>query len=276
MGKIVTPESIMDKSTKLEYITDRIEIIKLRFALLVRTLQLLKAEMGEQYVLDVIQEWFNPSFAADFSGFMDYLQGELQFLEKVNIGGEFLPDADMERIRQIANIRLNHDNHFLFLLSETDLENLLIRRGTLTFEEKNKMDEHASITWEMLSQLSFPKKYKNVAEYAASHHEKLNGKGYPRGLKAEELPLQARIIAIADIFEALTAADRPYKKAKTLSESMKILAFCVKDGDLDADVLDFFLDSGLYLEFAKGYMHEEQIDTIDVPALKKIYRPEAT
>jgi HD-GYP domain-containing protein (c-di-GMP phosphodiesterase class II) len=135
-----------------------------------------------------------------------------------------------------------------------------------------QMSAHVSVTWDMLSQLSFPKKYKNVAFYASTHHEKLNGKGYPRGLTAEALPLQSRIIAVADIFEALTAADRPYKKAKTLSESLKIMAFCVKDGDLDQDLLDFFMDSGLYLDFAKQYMKEDQIDSVDIEALKKLYQ----
>ena len=103
---------------------------------------------------------------------------------------------------------------------------------------------------------------------------RLNGKGYPQGLTAEQLPLQSRILAVADIFEALTAADRPYKKPKTLSESLQIMAIGVKNGELDPHLLDLFLDSGLYLEYAKENMLPEQIDTPDHEAIKKIYRPE--
>jgi HD-GYP domain-containing protein (c-di-GMP phosphodiesterase class II) len=136
------------------------------------------------------------------------------------------------------------------------------------------MDDHVSVTWEMLSQLTFPKKYQNVALYAASHHEKLNGKGHPFGFTAEQLPLQSRILAVADIYEALTSADRPYKKAKSLGESLKIMAFFVKDGELDGDLLDYFIDSGLYLEFAHQYMKPEQVEEVNVAAIKKIYHPE--
>jgi HD-GYP domain-containing protein (c-di-GMP phosphodiesterase class II) len=113
-----------------------------------------------------------------------------------------------------------------------------------------------------------------VALYAASHHEKLSGKGHPFGFTAEQLPIQSRLLAVADIFEALTSADRPYKKAKTLSESFKIMAFCVKDREIDGEILDFFIDSGLYLEFAEHYMHPEQIDQVDFTSIKKIYHPE--
>ena len=124
---------------------------------------------------------------------------------------------------------------------------------------------------EMLSKLSFPKKYENVAFYASTHHEALNGKGYPNGYKAENLPLQSRILAVADIFEALTATDRPYKPAKTLSESLTIMGFMVKDGHLDKNLVDFFMDSGLYKEYAERYMDKKYIDEVNIESIKAKY-----
>jgi len=195
-------------------------------------------------------------------------------LENVNHGTEFLADDALQRIEALSQIKLDSKGKEYCLITDNEKQNLQIRRGTLLPEEIKLMAEHVAVTWEMLSELTFPKKYKNVAFYASSHHEKLNGKGYPRGLTADEMPLQARIIAVADIYEALTAGDRPYKKAKTLSESLKIMAFCVKAGELDGDILDFFIDSGLYMDYANKFMDDKQIDTIDIVSLKQIYHSE--
>lgn len=271
VGKIVTPEFIMDKSTKLETILDRIDLVKLRFDHMILLFDYLKFAMSsDEYKQFVLSNVPGVTDAADVKR---YLNSEFEFIKRVNVGGEFLPDDDLERIFRISQIRFDYEGLSYFLVTEEEMINLQIRRGTLTSEEIKQMSAHVSVTWEMLSQLSFPKKYRNVAFYASTHHEKLNGKGYPKGLTAEELPVQSRIIAIADIFEALTAADRPYKKAKTLSESLRIMAFCVKDGDLDRDLLDFFIDSGLYLDFARAHMNEDQIDNVDVTAIRKIYSP---
>ncbi|MDP3113890.1 MAG: HD domain-containing phosphohydrolase [Candidatus Cloacimonadaceae bacterium] len=269
VGKIITPEFIMDKSTKLETILDRIDLVEFRFErmklLCTMLSRLIPAEEYTGFIRQSISAELDPG---DIS---QYFADELAFIKKVNIGGEFVPDSDIERIERLAGIGFEYEGSHYFLISEDEKNNLQIRRGTLTSAEMKQMSAHVSVTWDMLSQLSFPKKYKNVAFYAATHHEKLNGKGYPRGLTAEDLPIQSRIIAVADIFEALTAADRPYKKAKTLTESLRIMAFCVKDGDLDRDLLDFFINSGLYLEFAHKYMNPEQIDLPDIPTIKKIY-----
>ena len=116
----------------------------------------------------------------------------------------------------------------------------------------------------MLEQLPFPAHLKNIPEYAGTHHETLIGTGYPRGLTKKELSVPARVMAIADIFEALTASDRPYKKAKTLSQSIKIMSFMVKDQHIDADLFKIFLESGIYLEYAKKHLQVEQIDSIDI------------
>lgn len=118
----------------------------------------------------------------------------------------------------------------------------------------------------MLERLPFPKHLKRVPEYAGTHHETLTGSGYPRALASDRLSIPARIMAIADIFEALTASDRPYKKAKTLSESVKILSFFKKDGHIDADLFDLFLTSGCYRRYAERFLQSHQIDEVDISA----------
>lgn len=274
VGKIITPEYVMDKATKLETIIDRIKIVELRFELFKKALSFYNCKYGHDKLMQAVKSWYPDDKPSDLAELLKQLDNDKDFLEKINIGGEFLPDTSVDRIKRISNMTLDIDGEIWQLLDENEIYNLQIRRGTLTFEEKKKMDEHVQVTWEMLSQLDFPNKYKNVALYAASHHEKLNGKGHPFGFKAEQLPLQSRILAVADIYEALTSTDRPYKKAKTLSESLKIMAFCVKDGDLDGDLLDFFIDSGLYLDFAQQHMLPEQIDQPELTTIKKIYHPE--
>jgi len=274
VGKIVTPEYVMDKATKLEAIMDRIHLVDLRFDLFKKALNLYLCELGEAALLQTIENWYTENKPQNISELISRLNEDKAFLDKVNIGGEFLSDVNVERISQLGKIVFEYQDEKWALLTENEMYNLQIRKGTLNTEERKQMDDHVLVTWEMLSQLTFPRKYKNVALYAASHHEKLSGKGHPFGLTAEQLPVQSRLLAVADIFEALTSADRPYKKAKTLSESFKIMAFCVKDREIDGDILDFFIDSGLYLEFAKNFMPPEQIDDVDFTAIKKIYHPE--
>ena len=145
-----------------------------------------------------------------------------------------------------------------------EIYNLSIKKGTLTKEEFFKIQEHIMVTIQMLEELPFPDYLKNVPLYAGTHHEKLDGSGYPRKLKGDEIPIGGRIIAIADVFEALTSSDRPYKTPKKLSEAIKIMSSMVKDGHLDKELFKIFLKSGLYLEYAKKYLQEEQIDEINI------------
>ncbi|PKH06151.1 chemotaxis protein [Moritella sp. Urea-trap-13] len=152
-----------------------------------------------------------------------------------------------------------------------ELHNLMIRSGTLTPEERYNINDHIVQTYLMLDQLPYPEHLKNVPLIAGSHHEKMNGQGYPLQLKGEEIPIGGRMIAVADVFEALTANDRPYKAAKTLSHSLKIMSFMVKDEHLDGDVFDLFLTQGVYQEYADEYLTAEQLDFVDVPALRSIY-----
>ncbi len=145
-----------------------------------------------------------------------------------------------------------------------EIYNLSIGRGTLTEEERFKINEHIIQTIVMLESMPFPRDLRRVPEYAGTHHETLVGTGYPRRLTKEGLSIPARITAIADIFEALTASDRPYKKAKTLSESVKILSFFKKDNHIDPDLFDLFLKSGVFLRYAERYLKPEQIDEVDI------------
>lgn len=145
-----------------------------------------------------------------------------------------------------------------------ELYNLSIARGTLNDEERYKINEHIIMSIRMLSELPFMDNLKKVPEYACAHHETMKGTGYPRALTKEQISLPARIIAIADIFEALTANDRPYKKAKTISEAIKILYFMKKDQHIDGDLFELFLKSGVYMKYAQMYLNPEQIDEVDI------------
>ncbi len=145
-----------------------------------------------------------------------------------------------------------------------EIYNLSIKKGTLTEEERFKINEHIMVTIKMLNKLPLPERLKRIPEYAGGHHETLIGTGYPKKLSKEDMSIPSRIMAISDIFEALTASDRPYKKAKTLSESLKIMKFMVADKHIDPDIFDLFLKSGVYMKYAKRFLFKEQIDDINI------------
>ena len=270
VGKIVTPEAIMDKSTKLETINDRIELVKLRLEKMELLLNYLQTQLSEYNFAVFVHQ--NIDSELEPKDFHNYFANLTDFLINVNIGKEYVDKADLEKIEKLGKIDFEYEGGHYFIFTEDEKKNMLISgRGTFTPEEMKIMQDHVAITWEMLSKLTFPKKYENVAFYAATHHEALNGKGYPNHYKAENLPLQSRILAVADIFEALTAADRPYKPAKTLSESLTILGNMVKDGHLDKNLVDFFLDSGLYKEYAERYMDKKYLDEVNIESIKAQY-----
>lgn len=269
VGKIVTPEYIIDKSSRMQGIVDRILLVQLRFDRMKLLLQYLRETLWTEDYAELIQREFGHDVPV--KTIQDWLDTELEFVKGVNTSWEDLTDADLKRIKALAKLRFSHEGVEYFLLDVDEKFNLKTGSGTLNPEERKRMNEHVWVTLEMLSQLGFPKKYQNVATYAASHHETLRGKGYPRGLAADELPLQSRILAMADIFEALTAADRPYKHPQTPYDSLRLMAQIVKDGDLDQDLMDLFLDSGLYREYASEFLLTEDIDRVDINAIKSIY-----
>jgi HD-GYP domain-containing protein (c-di-GMP phosphodiesterase class II) len=145
-----------------------------------------------------------------------------------------------------------------------EIYNLSIDRGTLTSEERYKINDHIVQTIVMLEQLPFPKNLARVPEYAGGHHEKMDGTVYPKGLTRNEMSVQARLMAIADIFEALTASDRPYKKAKKISECLFIMGKMKLDNHIDPELFDVFVDKKVYMEFADKFLGEDQIDEIDL------------
>ena len=256
VGKVTTPEYVVDKATKLETIYDQIDNVKTRFEVLKRDaeIELLKNTTGAGEPQD-------PETAKDkYNKKIRELEDDFDFLTSANIGTEFMVEEKIERLKAIAEKKWVVNENPQPLLSEQELEYLCIRAGTLTKDERDIISNHAVVTYKLLSQLPFPKKLKNVAAYAAAHHERLDGTGYPDGLKGDEISLQSRIMALTDVFEALTAKDRPYKKGKTLSEAMKILGFMVKDNHLDADLFDFFVKEKIHLEYAKKELNPEQID----------------
>ncbi len=146
------------------------------------------------------------------------------------------------------------------LLSEDEVLNLSIKSGTLTGKERQKINEHAEISNEMLEMLTFPKKFSRVNEIASAHHEKLNGTGYPRGLKAKDISFEGRLMAVVDIFEALTANDRPYKRPKTINETFKILEAMGRNGELDKEIISFLKDTKAYEVYAKEHLLKEQYE----------------
>jgi HD-GYP domain-containing protein (c-di-GMP phosphodiesterase class II) len=143
------------------------------------------------------------------------------------------------------------------------VQNLTIRAGTLTDEERKVINHHIVATIRMLEALPWPKHLANVPEYAGGHHERMDGKGYPKGLTREQMSVQARCMGIADIFEALTAKDRPYKKGKTLSESLEILGRMSQSGHIDPDLFRIFVGKQVYRRYAERFLDHEQIDTVD-------------
>ncbi len=257
-GKVTTPEFVMDKATKLETIVDRIELVKNRFEVARRD--------AEIDTLQKIAAGGDPVFLwQELSRRLADLDDDLAFLEKANVGGEFMKNQDIERVQSIArHTWRNRHGEELPLLTDDEVKNLSIRKGTLNSKERETIQHHITATIEMLEQLPFPDHLKRVPEFAGGHHEKMDGTGYPRGLKREQMSIPARMMAIADIFEALTAADRPYKKPKTLSESIRILWFMKKDHHIDPDLFELFLRSGVYMEYAKRFLRPEQIDQVDV------------
>ncbi len=261
VGKITTPEYVVDKATKLETICDRIKVVQTRYEVfkrdaeisaLKKKLDLLSSEDGNGDEIAAVDEALQRE--------LKELQEEIDFIAQCNTGGEFMADEDIARLQEIASRTYQVDGEDHPRLTENEVYNLSIRKGTLTEEELQIMHNHAAVSIKMLSQLPFSRKLRRVPEYAGGHHEMLNGKGYPQELAAEQLPLQARIMAVADIFEALTAPDRPYRKPMPLSQALKIIGFMVKDGELDSKIADLFVESGLVTRYAEKELDPKQVD----------------
>jgi HD-GYP domain-containing protein (c-di-GMP phosphodiesterase class II) len=262
-GKVTTPEAIMDKPTKLSVIYDRIHLIDQRFDLLksqAESAMLREQVQALQRGKQIDRAAMEQALATKCRQFDD----DRKFLHNANIGSEFMTLQDQQRVHDIAAYALLDDNgERVPFLSENEVYNLNIERGTLTPEERTIINNHIVVTIHMLESLPYPRDLRRVPEYAGGHHERMDGKGYPRGLTREQMSVPARIMGIADIFEALTSGDRPYKKAKTLSESLHILGKMKLDNHIDPDLFDIFIREKIYLHYAHKFLEPEQIDDVD-------------
>jgi HD-GYP domain-containing protein (c-di-GMP phosphodiesterase class II) len=262
-GKVTTPVHVIDKATKLETIFDRIHLINTRFEILKRDAEIsfLNQKMAaiESGNLSVI-----PELEAAFQQKLAQYSSDQDFLRICNIGGEFMSDEYKERLQIIASYRwIDPKGVEVNFLTEDEVYNLNISRGTLTSEERKTINDHIVVTIEMLEKLPYPRNLRRVPEYAGGHHERMDGKGYPKGLTREQMSLPARMMGIADIFEALSAKDRPYKKGKTLTECLQILGNMKINNHIDPDLFDLFVSEKVYLRYANEYLDPDQIDAVD-------------
>jgi HD-GYP domain-containing protein (c-di-GMP phosphodiesterase class II) len=262
-GKVTTPESVMDKPTKLSTIFDRIHLIDQRFELLKQQAECAMLKKQVEILRDGKPNGL-ATIESDFLAFKQKCDDDRDFLRRSNIGSEFMTLEDQQRIQEIAAYTLiDSDGRSIPFLSENELYNLQIERGTLTPEEREVINNHIVVTINMLESLPYPKDLQRVPEYAGGHHERMDGNGYPKGLTREQMSVPARVMGIADIFEALTSKDRPYKKAKTLSESLYILGNMKLNHHIDPDLFDIFVREKIYLKYAEQFLEPEQIDEVD-------------
>ncbi len=238
-GKLATSETILNKGRKLQRLLDGFDAVAARFA----------AAMAQA------------ASAAE----VDALREELDFLERINRGGEFMPEPEKDRVRAIAS-RTWRDawGNTQPLLNEDEVTNLCITRGTLNDEERQAINRHIDITIDILEQLPFPPKLRRVPEYAGGHHERMDGRGFPRGLTREQMSIPARMMGVADVFEALTAKERPYKPPMPLSQAFSILKNMRDDQHIDPDVFELFLRSGKWRDYAERFLLPDQFDVDDI------------
>src|SRR5712692_1840332 len=258
-GKVTTPVHVVDKATKLETIFDRVQLIDTRFEVLKRDAEL--ESLKKRMTLRPMEA------AEEDKRLRDRLRqydDDRKFLHACNVGGERMKEEDMAAVKRIAAYRWRDvSGHEADFLTADEVKNLTIRAGTLTDEERKVINHHIVATIRMLEALPWPKHLTSVPEYAGGHHERMDGKGYPRGLTREQMSVQARCMGIADIFEALTAKDRPYKKGKTLSESLEILGRMKLNNHIDPDLFDIFVRRKVYRRYAEMFLDKEQIDEVD-------------
>jgi HD-GYP domain-containing protein (c-di-GMP phosphodiesterase class II) len=249
-GKIVTPVHVIDKATKLQTLFDRIALIDTRFEVLLRDVEIAKLR-GE------IDD-------ATHATQVERLLASRECVRRNNIGSEGMDETEVLALERIAaGVWHPYGRESEPILSAEELETLSVRKGTLTREERAVINHHIVVTIKMLESLPWPPHLSRVPEYAGGHHERMDGKGYPKGLTREQMSVPARIMGIADIFEALTAPDRPYKNAKPLSETLAILGRMKERQHIDPDLFDVFLRERVYLDYARRFLDPALIDRID-------------
>ena len=262
-GKLATPDSVLDKSTNLHTLCDRIDAVRTRFAAL-------KSQKERDVLIAIVAE---PERRAELERKLHQdllvLDEELAFIEAANKGGEFMAEESKKRVHAIAARQWrNAAGNLQPLLSEDEVYNLCIERGTLTHEERQIINNHMQVTIDMLESLPFPRKLRRVPEYAGGHHEKMDGTGFPRGLKREQMSWPARMMAIADIFEALTAKDRPYKDPMKISQALSIMQKMRDGNHIDPDLYELFVRSRVWELYSKQVLDPAQLDVQDAAAYR--------
>lgn len=264
-GKVATPEYVVDKATKLETIYDRVHTVATRFEVLKRDQEIKYLKQQLKIKKDTsLSELETKNALKDirkkYREKITQLDDDLDFVKITNIGGEFMSGEKKDIVKKIAQYRWKDNGESKNFLSDDEVKNLCIAKGTLTAEERKIINDHIVHTIDMLQQLPYPNHLKNVPEFAGGHHEKLDGTGYPLGLTKDEMSIQAKAMAIADVFEALTARDRPYKEGKALSMAMRIMGFMKNDAHVDPFLFELFVKEKIYLKYAEKYLAKEQLD----------------
>jgi len=267
IGKITTPEYVVDKATKLETIYDRIETV-------ICKCEIIKRDFEIEYLKNTMEATTTEEkekLTQTFEEAKNEIDSYVSFLKVANKGSEFMNDEFLLKLQEIATKSLTIDGKTINLLSENELYNLSIRKGTLTSEERTVINNHVVVSYNMLNKLSFPKKLKRIPVIAGSHHKtiKTNETGRHFGYGAESImnlpmSLEDRILAVADVFEAVTASDRPYKDPNSLNHSLQILASMAKNDELDYSIVKFFIDNKIYKEYSLNNLKKEQLDTVTV------------
>lgn len=262
-GKVTTPVHVVDKATRLETIFDRIHLIDTRFEVLKRDahIAVLRNKLA---VLSNAGERMPAEVEEQIKNYTQKIETDRTFLRTCNSGEVVMTEELQQKVKEIAHSYtwMNANGAEEYILSEEEIHNLTIPNGTLTPEERAVINYHVVATNKMLEGLPYPRDLRNVPRFAAAHHERMDGHGYPQGLTREQIPLQGRILALADIFEALTAKDRPYKNRKSLMQALRILGIMTQEGHLDPDLFDLFINEKVYQRYAEHYLAPEQIDEV--------------
>ena len=254
IGKVTSPVEIVEKAKKLQTIFDRIQYVRLRMAYISQKIEL----EGQEAKIKILQNGSSPeklnSIEKETLEKLIEIEEILRFINKCNEPGEFLDDEILVRLKEVSEKTYIDDaGEQQPFLTADELVNLSIRRGSITEKERQKMQGHAAVTLKMLKQIPFTKKLKNIPDFAGAHHEFLNGKGYPLGLKGDEISFEGRLMAVTDIAEALTASDRPYKKAMPLETVYRILRSMVEGGELDPNLVELFIEKEVYKTYQKKH-----------------------
>lgn len=266
IGKVTTPVEIIEKGKKLQTIFDRISFVDLRMQYIIQKTRIEWMQEKINLLLQGASIEKIEELETETTKKITELGEIREFILFCNQPTEYLEEDKIKRLHEIADMTYRDEEEKLcHFLTPDELENLSIRKGSITEAERQIMKNHAQITLDMLGQIPFTKKLKNIPNFAGAHHEFLNGKGYPLGLKGDEIPFEGRLMAVTDVTEALTATDRPYKKAMPLENVYRILRAMAKDHELDHDLVEFFINEKVY----EQYLSKHETNADDNGALGK-------